>query len=89
MLPFIDLEERVPAEHSLRAIKRLAAAALADLSPTFDAMYRAGGRPSIPRNGCSMGRCSSRCTRCGVSPRSAKNWTTICWSAEQALPTAA
>src|SRR4051794_28023105 len=48
MLAFIDLEERVPIDHPLRAIKRLADAALADLSPTFDAMYRAGGRPSIP-----------------------------------------
>src|SRR5215210_8059407 len=48
MLAFIDLEERVPVDHPLRAIKRLADTALADLSPTFDAMYHAGGRPSIP-----------------------------------------
>src|SRR5437588_10016779 len=48
MLAFIDLEERVPIDHPLRAIKRLADAALAELSPTFDAMYRTGGRPSIP-----------------------------------------
>jgi transposase len=47
MLAFVDLEERVPVDHPLRAIKRLADDALADLSPTFDAMYRAGGRPSI------------------------------------------
>ena len=48
MLAFIDLDERVPSAHPLRAIKRLADQALADLSPTFDAMYPAGGRPSIP-----------------------------------------
>ena len=48
MLAFIDLEERVPPRHPLRTIKRFADRALAELSPTFDAMYRAGGRPSIP-----------------------------------------
>lgn len=48
MLAFIDLEERVPVAHPLRAIKRLADDALAELSPTFDAMYHVGGRPSIP-----------------------------------------
>jgi hypothetical protein len=39
MLAFIDLEERVPSDHPLRAIKRLADEALADLSSTFDRMY--------------------------------------------------
>ena len=48
MLAFIDLEERVPPDHPLRTIKRLADEALAELSPTFDAMYAEDGRPSIP-----------------------------------------
>jgi transposase len=48
MLAFIDLEERVPATHPLRMIKRLADEALADLSSTFDRMYAENGRPSIP-----------------------------------------
>src|SRR5215471_9612899 len=48
MLAFVDLEERVPPHHPLRTIKRFADRALATLSPTFDAMYGAGGRPSIP-----------------------------------------
>jgi len=48
MLAFIDLEERVPHDHPLRTIKRLADEALADLSATFDAMYAKDGRPSIP-----------------------------------------
>ena len=48
MLAFIDLEERVPAGHPLRTIKRLADAALVELSPVFDRMYAEGGRPSIP-----------------------------------------
>lgn len=48
MLAFVDLEERVPAQHPLRAIKQLADAALAELSPLFDQMYAQAGRPSIP-----------------------------------------
>lgn len=48
MLAFVDLEERVPPHHPLRAIKRFADRALVELSPTFDAMYGTGGRPSIP-----------------------------------------
>ena len=48
MLAFVDLEERVPRNHPLRAIKRYADAALSELSPVFDAMYAECGRPSIP-----------------------------------------
>ena len=48
MLAFVDLEERVPPHHPLRSMKRFADRALAALSPTFDAMYGSGGRPSIP-----------------------------------------
>jgi transposase len=48
MLTFIDAETRVPANHPLRTIKRLANQALAALSPEFDRMYAEVGRPSIP-----------------------------------------
>lgn len=48
MLAIVNLEERVPADHPLRTIKRLADAALAELSPLFDEMYARDGRPSIP-----------------------------------------
>ena len=48
MLAFVDLEERVPLDHPLRVIKQFADRALAELSPVFDQMYAAGGRPSIP-----------------------------------------
>jgi transposase len=44
----LPLEDRVPARHPLRVIKQFADRALAELSPVFDQMYRAGGRPSIP-----------------------------------------
>src|ERR1700687_1795718 len=48
MLAFVDLEERVPRNHPLRVIKQFADRALRELSPVFDEMYAAGGRPSIP-----------------------------------------
>lgn len=48
MLAFIDLEERVPADHPLRTVKAVADQALAKLSSEFDRMYSDVGRPSIP-----------------------------------------
>jgi transposase len=48
MLAFVDLDERVPTTHPLQVIKPFAERALAELSPVFDRMYAAGGRPSIP-----------------------------------------
>jgi transposase len=48
MLAFLDPEARVPPDHPLRTIRRLADEALAELSPLFDRMYADIGRPSIP-----------------------------------------
>ncbi len=48
MLCLMSPESRVPADHPLRAVRKLADAALADLSGTFDAMYSESGRPSVP-----------------------------------------
>lgn len=44
----INLEEMVPAGHPLRAIKRMADAALAAMGRTFAAAYSPVGRPGIP-----------------------------------------
>ena len=49
MLAFVDMEERVPADHPLRTIKVLADEALARLSPEFDRMYaEVAGRRFLP-----------------------------------------
>ena len=48
MLCLMSPESMVPAKHPLRRVKRLADGVLAELSPSFDAMYSAIGRPSIP-----------------------------------------
>ena len=45
---YISLEALVPADHPLRAIKRLADAALDRLSGDFAALYASTGRPSVP-----------------------------------------
>jgi len=48
MFATVVLEDRVPAAHPLRAIRRLVDPILRDLSPHFEALYRQTGRPSIP-----------------------------------------
>ncbi len=48
MLALMSPESVVPSKHPLRRVKVLADAVLTKLSPTFDAMYSAIGRPSIP-----------------------------------------
>jgi len=45
---FITPGDFVPLDHPIRAIKRLADECLARLSPLFDSLYSARGRPSIP-----------------------------------------
>jgi transposase len=44
----VDLEERVPAGHPLRAIRRVVNDALASLDGEFAGLHAAHGRPSIP-----------------------------------------
>jgi transposase len=48
MLCLINVEERVPQDHPLRPLKKLADDALKRLSRSFDKMYSKRGRPSIP-----------------------------------------
>jgi transposase len=48
MFATVVLEDRVPATHPLRALRRLVDPLLRDLSPTFAALYSGTGRPSIP-----------------------------------------
>lgn len=45
---FGPLEERIPENHPLRAIRRMTDQALHGLSPLFDSLYSEKGRPSIP-----------------------------------------
>jgi len=45
---YVRLEQRVPADHPLRAIRDLVDAALKELSRDFGRLYAREGRPSIP-----------------------------------------
>jgi Stage II sporulation protein E (SpoIIE)/Transposase domain (DUF772) len=48
MYSYLSPEERVRANHPLRAIRAMADKALNNMSERFDAMYAKTGRPSIP-----------------------------------------
>ena len=48
MFSYVSLEARVPADHPLRAIRRMTDRALERLSPRFGTLYINFGRPSIP-----------------------------------------
>jgi len=47
MFSYISPEQRVPADHPLRAIRRLTDDALRALSPQFEQLYATTGRPSV------------------------------------------
>lgn len=48
LFSYVDLEDRVPTGHPLRAIREIVNAALAGLSADFAHLYARTGRPSIP-----------------------------------------
>jgi len=48
LFSYVDLEQRVRADHPLRAIRETANAALDAVSADFSALYSPVGRPSIP-----------------------------------------
>jgi transposase len=47
MFSYVTLEQRVPVDHPLRAIRKLTDEVLRSLSAEFDALYSDQGRPSI------------------------------------------
>lgn len=48
LFSYVSLEQRVPADHPLREIRRMTDEVLAQLSGRFDEIYSRVGRPSIP-----------------------------------------
>ena len=47
LFSYVDLEERIPARHSLRKVRQVVNVALASLDADFDRLYSVEGRPSI------------------------------------------
>ena len=48
LFSYVSIEERIPASHPLRRIRKLADQALDRLNPTFCKLYALEGRPSVP-----------------------------------------
>lgn len=48
LFSYLSPEQRVPADHPLRAIRQMTDEALRQLSPQFEALYATTGRPSVP-----------------------------------------
>ena len=48
MFHYFSVESRIPAEHPLRRVKKLAETALSAISGELDGLYARTGRPSIP-----------------------------------------
>src|SRR5580692_1760441 len=48
LFSYVSLEERIPADHPLRAVRALLDEALSSMSREFDRVYAEGGRSSIP-----------------------------------------
>ena len=49
MFSYLSPEQRVPADHPLRAVRALTDEALRSMSAQFERLYSTTGRPSIPR----------------------------------------
>jgi transposase len=48
MWSYVSDEDRIPADHPLRAMRAIVDPILQELSPQFDSLYVAGGRASVP-----------------------------------------
>jgi transposase len=48
LFSYVDIEDRIPARHPLRQVKRIVDDALISLDAEFAQLYAAEGRPSIP-----------------------------------------
>ena len=67
MFSYLSPEQRVPANHPLRAVRALTDEALHTMSRRFAGLYATTGRPSIRRNSCCAPCCCKCSTQCGAS----------------------
>ena len=67
MFSYVHLEDRVPEDHPLRAVRELTNEALRRISRRLAARYSHTGRPSIPPEQLLRAHCRSASTRSGAS----------------------
>ena len=58
---YVSLEQRVPASHPLRAIRKLVDEALGELSPRFEELYASTADRRLRRRSCCARCCCRRC----------------------------
>jgi len=64
-LALFSVEQAVPADHPIRAIKKLVDVVLGELSPLLDAMYFIEGHPFNPRSASSSSNSATTCWSAG------------------------
>lgn len=69
LFSYVDLEQRVPARHPLRAIRLIVNEALADIGTEFEAIYSSTAGPLSRRRTCFARCCSSFFTASARSDR--------------------
>ena len=67
LFSYVSPEERVPADHPLRAIRTQVDALLRKMSSDFDELYAAVGRPPFPPSACCARNCCRASIRFGAS----------------------
>ena len=77
MFSYLSPEQRVPADHPLRAVRALTDEALQTMSRRFASLYATTGRPSIPPEQLLRAlrcRCSTRCGSHGLNDNLLFRW---------------
>jgi hypothetical protein len=81
LFSYVSIEERIPASHPLRRIRKLADPALDRLNPTFCELYASEGRPSVPPEQLLLASPCRRSTGSAPSGCCSSNCTTTCCTA--------
>jgi len=63
LFSYVSPEQRVPADHPMRPIRRIVDACLARLSPRFDGIYTGSGAHRFHPSSC----CARCCCKCSIT----------------------
>jgi hypothetical protein len=77
---YVSLEERVPSEHPLRAVRRAVDEIFRSMNREFDGLYAKTGRPSIPPERLLRGLLLQISSPSVANACSWNNWITTCYS---------